>query len=97
MVFWSQWGEACSLLVRKHLAVLLILFQNPLGFHAPLLLLLLSLNCPLLSKIHLADLGSLFLVILPGDPYFFKFYSFPNKSSFFPINLWIELSKPGIP
>jgi hypothetical protein len=76
--------------------MLSIFFWNSFGFHTFLLSLFLSLNCPFLSKVRLADLHLLFLIPLPGDPYFFKFYFLSNELSFLPVNIWAKLLKPGI-
>jgi hypothetical protein len=73
-----------------------ILFRNSLGFHTFLLLLLLSLNCPILGKMCLADLGSLFPVVFPGNPYLFELHFLPDELSFLPVYVWIELLKPGV-
>jgi hypothetical protein len=74
-----------------------VFIRDSLSFHTFLLLLLPSLNYPILSEVHLADFHSLCFIARPGNSYFFELYFFSYKSPFFPINVWIEFSKLGIP
>jgi hypothetical protein len=97
MIFWSRWWKARGLLIRKYPMVSLILCGNALCFHAFLLLLLSLLDSPFLSKVCFTDVGPSPLVLRLSDTNLFKFYYVPDKSSFFPVNFWVELSQPGVP
>jgi hypothetical protein len=66
------------------------------GFYAFLLLLLLSLDSPILGEVCFANFCPLLSIVCPGNSYFFEFYFFPYELSFSPIDIWIEFSKPGI-
>jgi hypothetical protein len=70
----------------------LVLFGDPLHFHTLLLSLLSSFDSPLLGKMRSADFGLPLLVLSPRHSDFFELDFFTDKSSFLPIDVWIELS-----
>jgi hypothetical protein len=75
----------------------LVFVRDSPDFYAFLLLLLPSLNCPILSKVCLANFCLLLSIAHPGNSYFFELYFLSYESPFFPINVWIEFLKPRIP
>jgi hypothetical protein len=81
-----------SLLIREYFVMPLIFLGNSSCFHTLLLSLFSSFDGPILGEVCFADFGLLFLVFLPHNAYFLKFHLLPNKSSFFPVNFWIEFS-----